>query len=156
MISPTKKNAMPWLAAIITGLLLTTPVRADEKIFPKIFGSADSNAAIASLPEKSEKPFVDRQLIDNGDLGMRVFRVYNPVPRHQHKFSDTYLYIVSGEAEILINGKDKMHGKPGDVLFWQAGVDHEVPRIIKHPLVVLAIDNPFRREGDVHMYEANK
>lgn len=116
---------------------------------PEPFGKLDISAAIKSLPEASDKPYVDVRLVDNGTTGVRVFRVYNPVQRHNHAFSSTYLKIESGRAIFRLEGETTFEAGAGEVIFWQQGIDHEVVEILKEPLVFLAIDTPTRRVDDV-------
>jgi len=119
----------------------------------KAFGKLDITAAIASLPKTSDKPFVDVRLLENGEIGVRVFRVYNPVPRHSHTHSSTYLNIVSGRGIVRIDGGEPFEAGVGDMVFWERNVDHEVVKILEHPFTFLVIDAPVRQEGDVHRYK---
>ena len=80
---------------------------------------------------------------------MRVFRVYNPVPRHNHAYSSTYLYIKSGRGVFRIEGGEEFEAGAGDMVFWERGIDHEVVRIMEHPLTFVAIDTPVRRTDGV-------
>lgn len=116
---------------------------------PVAFGKLDIQSAIAALPESSDKPFEDIRLLDNGEVGVRVFRVYNEVPRHNHAYSSTYLKIESGRALFSIEGVEPFEAGTGDIVFWERGIDHEVTKILEHPLVFISIDAPTRREGDV-------
>lgn len=131
---------------ITTTFFITNISFAQE---PKAYGSFNVNAAIDALPETSIKPFVDARLVDNGGIGIRVFRVYNPVPRHNHAYSSTYLKIESGRALFSIDGGEPFEAGAGDFVFWQRGIDHQILQILEHPLTFLAIDTPTRREGDV-------
>lgn len=134
--------------AALTGMSLTISATAQQ--LPQSFGKIDVLAAIDSLPESSDKPFVDRRLADNGEVGVRVFRVYNPVPTHNHAFSSTYLSIKSGRAIFSIDGGQPFEAAAGEMVFWSRGVNHQVIKILEHPLVFLAIDAPTRRQNDVH------
>ena len=134
---------------LISTMLLATKLSFAQE--PKAYGSFNVNAAIDSLPETSIKPFVEVRLVDNGETGIRVFRVYNPVPRHNHAYSSTYLKIESGRALFSINGDKPFEVGAGDFVFWERGVDHEVIQILEHPLTFLTIDAPTRREGDVRI-----
>jgi len=142
------KQYLTFILLITTMLLATKNTLAQE---PKAYGSFNVNAAIDALPETSIKPFVDSRLVDNGGIGIRVFRVYNPVPRHNHAYSSTYLKIESGRALFSIDGGEPFEARAGDFVFWERGIDHEVLQILEHPLTVLAIDTPTRREGDVQI-----
>lgn len=142
---------MTLLSAGIVGLGSSVGAK-DDIVVPQAFGKLDIAAAVKAMPETSDRPLVEKRLLDNGTTGIRVFRVYKPVPRHHHKFSDTYLYVLSGEAEVEIEGKTKMIAKAGDLAFWTSGTDHEVTRLVKEPFILLAIDSPFRREGDVTFF----
>jgi len=137
-----------WLTALAL-MAMSATQKLQAQMLPQAFGKLDLNAAIQSLPAKSNKPFVDRRLLDNGEVGVRVFRVYNPVPQHNHAFSSTYLTIASGEAVFRIAGGKPFTAGKGDMVFWERGVDHAVEKITTHPLVFIAIDAPVRREGDV-------
>ncbi len=126
-----------------------------EAITPKRYGKANIANAIATLPQTSERVLEDVQLVDNGSLGVRMFRVYGPVPRHQHQYSDTYLHIVSGRGEFAVEDEPAFEAGEGDMIFWVRGTDHRVVRVIEEPLVVYAIDSPTRRPDDVLFYSEN-
>lgn len=130
---------------ILSGLCASV-ARADEG--PRDYGRLDLDAAISRLPAQSDKPFVDARLLDNGPIGVRVFRVYHRVPRHHHAFSSTYLVIQSGRARFRLEGKETFVAGKGDMVFWERGVDHEVTEILEAPLVFISVDAPTRREGD--------
>lgn len=140
------KEHFTWVA-LLTAIILTTPVSAQQ--LPKTFGKLDVQAAIDSLPISSDKAFIDVPLADNGEVGIRVFRVYNPVPKHNHAFSSTYLSIKSGRAIFSIDGGKPFEAAAGEMVFWGRGVNHQVIRILEHPLVFLALDTPTRRHNDV-------
>jgi len=135
------------LMAVLTAMTLTTPALAQK--LPQTFGKLDIQAAIESLPQSSNKSFIDVHLADNGEVGVRVFRVYNPVPSHNHAFSSTYLSIKSGRAIFSIDGGRPFEAAAGEMVFWGRGVNHQVIKILEHPLVFLAIDAPTRRQNDV-------
>lgn len=116
---------------------------------PVSFGKLNLKDAIASLPKMNEKPFKSISLLDNGETGVRVFRVYNPVPKHHHAYSSTYLTIYSGRARFRIDSGKLIEAAAGDMVFWERGIDHEVVEIIEHPLIFIAIDAPVRRDDDV-------
>lgn len=101
------------------------------------------------LPGGGSSAIVDRRLIDNIDAGVRMFRVDRPVPRHLHRKSDEYLYVVSGRA-VLVTGDDPERVlRPGDLIHYGRGTWHEVPRILQAPFVVLAFETPARDATDV-------
>ena len=133
--------------AAITAMTLSIPSMAQQ--LPQNFGKLDVQAAIDSLPKSSDKPFIDVRLADNGEVGIRVFRVYNPVPIHNHAFSSTYLSLKSGRAIFSIDGGQPFEAAAGEMVFWGRGVNHQVIKILEHPLVFLAIDAPTRRHNDV-------
>lgn len=124
---------------------LKAPSRTLPKRPPKRYGKANIANAIAALPQASERVLEDVQLVDNGSLGVRMFRVYGPVPRHRHQYSDTYLHIVSGRGEFAVEDEPSFEAGEGDMIFWVRGTDHQVVRVIEEPLVVYAIDSPTRR-----------
>jgi quercetin dioxygenase-like cupin family protein len=130
-------------------LVLSTAAHSKHTVAPMTFGQIDVESAIKSLPSKSDKALEEVRLIDNGHLGIRVFRIYSPVGRHQHQFSDTYLHILSGKAEFAIEDGETFQAGEGELIFWVKGTDHSVLKIIEHPLVVYAVDGPTRRPNDV-------
>ncbi|MGB1800335.1 MAG: cupin domain-containing protein [Gammaproteobacteria bacterium] len=139
---------LTFIFLVTTTFFITNISFAQE---PKSFGNFNVKAAIDSLPETSIKPFVEIRLVDNGEIGVRVLRVYNPVPRHSHAYSSTYLKIESGRALFSIDGGKPFEAGAGDFVFWERGVEHEVLQILEHPLTFLAIDSPTRREGDIQV-----
>jgi len=140
-----------FLTTVIAAMLMAGTAFAGD--MHKTSGKLDITAAIASLPKTSDKPYVDVRLLENGDIGVRVFRVYNPVPRHSHSHSSTYLSIVSGRGVFRIDGGETFEAGAGDMVFWERNVDHEVIEILEHPFNFLVIDAPVRQKGDVHRYK---
>ena len=146
-------HARPAIAVVI-GLSVAIATASTALAFePKQYGRVEVDKAVAELPEQSDNVLEERRLVDNATTSIRVFRVYKPVPRHHHKFADTYLQILSGKAEISIDGGEPAVAGAGEMVFWLSGVDHEVPRILEGPLVFLAIDSPARRTGDVMFFQ---
>ena len=142
------KDSLACFIFFVVSILTVGQALAKE---PQAYGKFDLKAVIDSLPESSDKPYAEVRLLDNGGLGVRVVRVYHPVPRHHHDFSSTYLSIQSGRALFSIEGGEPFEAGAGEMVFWERGIDHEVVRILSHPLVFLIIDTPTRREGDVQM-----
>ncbi len=123
---------------------------------PRQYGSVSVTDAVSDLPNTSDKPLEHVHLVNNGAVGIRVFRIYSPVRRHQHRYSDTYLHILSGRAVFAIEDNEPFAAGAGDLLFWQQGTDHQVIRVIEGPLVVYAVDTPTRRLDDVHFASPSK
>lgn len=137
-------------SVLCVALLWGLPM-AQAQHLPQPFGKLDVETAASSLPEMSDKPFEDAVLLDNGEVGVRVFRVYHPVPAHSHAFSSTYLTILSGRGVFKIEDGEPFEAGVGDMVFWERGVVHQVVEILEHPLNFLAIDAPTRRAGDVQI-----
>lgn len=150
------KSTLKTFAAIAAVLGIAAIAANGHAVEPQTFGHLDIGGAVAKLPRTSKHVLEEQRLIDNGLTGVRVFRVYKPVPRHHHKYADTYLYILSGRAEVSINGRKPIVAGAGSLVFWQNGVDHEVTQILDEPLVFLAFDSPVRREGDVTFFKPSK
>jgi mannose-6-phosphate isomerase-like protein (cupin superfamily) len=92
----------------------------------------------------------DLRLTDEQAASCRVFRVYRAVPAHFHTSCDEYLYVLSGRAEIHIEGSEPRVIGPGELVFFKRNVVHAMPRIVEEPYTVLAIDTPRRPPEDVH------
>jgi mannose-6-phosphate isomerase-like protein (cupin superfamily) len=103
-----------------------------------------------TLPEAAETMIADVRLTDEQAASCRVFRVYRPVPAHFHTSCDEYLYVLSGRAEIHIEGSEPRLIGPGELVFFKRNVVHAMPRIVEEPYTVLAIDTPRRPPEDVH------
>ncbi|MCG8323975.1 MAG: cupin domain-containing protein [Thiotrichales bacterium] len=140
-------NTIFKLALLVT--FFTVGTASAEMPIP--FGQLGIKSALNSLPEESDQLYVERRLLDNGNIGVRVFRVYKPVPPHYHAYSSTYLSIQSGRALFAIEGGEPFKAGPGDMIFWEKGLVHELIRIIEHPFTALAIDTPTRRKDDTQM-----
>jgi len=146
MIVQKKRLAIKgYIAFILTSLLIGNTYAQK----PQAYGAVNIQAAIKALPDSSNKPFEEKRLVDNGEVGVRVFRVYNSVPVHNHAYSSTYLKIESGSAIFSIDGGKPFKASAGELVFWERGVNHQVLEVLSHPLVFLAIDAPTRRENDV-------
>ena len=59
-------------------------VSADELADSSVYGVIELEEAIATLPESSQKIIHDKRLLDEENRGVRVFRLYKPVPAHYH------------------------------------------------------------------------
>lgn len=101
------------------------------------------------LPERGPELFVDRQLIGEPDAGVRMFRVDRPLPRHMHRRSDEYLYVVSGSASVVVADEPARTIKAGDLIHYRRGTWHEVPTILQKPFVVMAFETPPRAPSDI-------
>jgi hypothetical protein len=49
---------------------------------PQFYGKRDITSALKALPTESDNVISEVRLIDNGDIGIRVFRVYDTVAQH--------------------------------------------------------------------------
>ena len=108
-------------------------------------------AFAATLPDAAATMLTDLRLTDEPAASCRIFRVYRPVPAHFHRSCDEYLYVLSGSAEILIDGDTGprlLH--PGNLVFFRKDTPHAIPSILEDPFTVLAIDTPRRPPTDIH------
>jgi len=110
----------------------------------------DIAALARTLPETAETMLTDLRLTDERDASCRIFRVYRAVPAHYHTCSDEYLYVLTGRAEIQIEGSVLRVIGPGELIFFKKNTVHAVPRILEEPYTVLAIDTPRRPPEDIH------
>ena len=110
----------------------------------------DIAALAGTLPETAETMLTDLRLTDERDASCRIFRVYRAVPAHYHTSSDEYLYVLSGRAEIHVEGSEPCIIGPGELVFFKKNTIHAMPRIIEEPYTVLAIDTPRRPPEDIH------
>ena len=110
----------------------------------------DIAALARTLPETAETMLTDLRLTDERDASCRIFRVYRAVPAHYHTCSDAYLYVLTGRAEIQIEGSKLRVIGPGELIFFKKNTVHAMPRILEEPYTVLAIDTPRRTPDDIH------
>lgn len=110
----------------------------------------DIAALARTLPETAETMLTDLRLTDEDDASCRVFRVYRAVPAHYHTSSDEYLYVLTGRAEIHVEGSEPRIIGPGELVFFKKNTIHAMPRILEEPYTVLAIDTPRRPPEDIH------
>jgi mannose-6-phosphate isomerase-like protein (cupin superfamily) len=110
----------------------------------------DIAALARTLPETAETMLTDLRLTDERDASCRIFRVYRAVPAHYHTCSDEYLYVLTGRAEIQIDGSERRVIGPGELIFFKKDTVHAMPRILEEPYTVLAIDTPRRPPEDIH------
>jgi mannose-6-phosphate isomerase-like protein (cupin superfamily) len=104
----------------------------------------------ATLPEHAETMLTDLRLTDETAASCRIFRVHRPAPAHYHTSCDEYLYVLTGRAEIEIEGQAPRQIGPGELVFFKKRTIHATPKIFEHPFTVLAIDTPRRPPEDVH------
>lgn len=146
----TEKFYKSWMFIFVVFNLVVTAsiVSAEEKINTAPFGVIELEQAIADLPLASQKIIQDKRLLDSENKGIRVFRLYKPVPPHYHEKSDTILYLLEGEASFVIDQAAPKRVKAGSVLYWQRGVIHAVTEIHTETATFLAIDVPKRDPAD--------
>ena len=78
-----------------------------------------------------------------------MFRIHNPVARHNYAYSSTYLKFESDRGLFSLEGKEAFEAGRGDLVFWRRVVDHEFIDVIEGQLLFLAIDTPTGRCDDV-------
>jgi mannose-6-phosphate isomerase-like protein (cupin superfamily) len=104
----------------------------------------------STLPETAETMLTDLRLTDETTASCRIFRVHRPAPAHYHTSCDEYLYVLTGRAEIAIEGDPAREIGPGQLVFFKQNAVHAIPKIHEHPFTVLAIDTPRRPPEDIH------
>lgn len=104
----------------------------------------------STLPEHAETMLTDIRLTDEAAASCRIFRVHRPAPAHYHTSCDEYLYVLTGRAEMLIEGLDPRQIGPGELVFFKKNTVHALLRLVEEPFTVLAIDTPRRPPEDVH------
>lgn len=110
----------------------------------------DTAALAASLPATAETMLTDIRLTDETAASCRIFRVHRSVPAHFHTSSDEYLHVLTGRAEIHIEGSEPRVIGPGELVFFRKNTVHALPRVVEEPFTVLAVDTPRRPPEDVH------
>ena len=121
----------------------------------KISGRFDVTALAAALPGDAKTMLVDHYITDRESASARVFRVLKPVPPHYHESCDEFLYVLSGRATFWIGDpSDEAEIGPGQLLVFQRGDVHSIPRIVEGPFTVLAIDTPRRAPTDITFVDA--
>jgi mannose-6-phosphate isomerase-like protein (cupin superfamily) len=103
---------------------------------------------IEHLPDQSDSMLADVYFSDYPQASSRIFRIYRTLPLHYHKECDEFLYILSGEGTFHLAG-DEGPVHPGMFLRYPRGEVHGIPKISKHPFVVLSVDVPRRRPDDI-------
>jgi mannose-6-phosphate isomerase-like protein (cupin superfamily) len=104
----------------------------------------------ATLPDHAETMLTDIRLTDETAASCRIFRVHRPAPAHYHTSCDEYLYVLTGRAEIAIEGQSPKEIGPGELVFFKKNTVHALQKIFEHPFTVLAIDTPRRPPEDIH------
>lgn len=143
------------VSIILLIIFQVTAVQADEEADTSPYGVIDLKSIIEQLPELSGKIIVDERLLDGENNGIRVFRLYKPVPAHFHEKSDTIIYLLEGEVDVAIDNRPAQRVKPGTVLHWKRGITHAVPELHDRTATFLAIDVPARDPADAVFIEGN-
>ncbi len=113
-------------------------------------GRFDLAAIAAALPDRAETLLVDTYLTDREAASARVFRVYRATPPHYHATCDEYLYVLSGRGTFWMgDATTEAAFGPGNLLFFERGTVHALPRIIAEPVVFLSVDTPRRAPTDI-------
>ena len=108
------------------------------------------NAIAASLPSSADTLLVDHYLTSNMAASARLFRVYRPTPPHYHRSCDEYLLVLSGRGTFWIeDAATEAEFGPGELLFFEKGIVHALPKIIADPVVFLSVDAPRREPTDI-------
>lgn len=104
----------------------------------------------AGLPKTASTMLADAYLTDRPEASCRVFRAYRGVPAHVHRDCDEYLYVLSGRGSFWMGDpSDEAEFAPGQLLFFERGVVHALPRLIEEPVLFLSIDCPRRAPTDI-------
>jgi mannose-6-phosphate isomerase-like protein (cupin superfamily) len=120
---------------------------ADE---PVSTGRFDIGAIAGAFPQASTTLLVDEYLTNREQASSRVFRVYRPTPAHYHATCDEYLYVFSGRGTFWMKDPaTEAEFKPGQLLFFERGTVHAMPKLFDHPVVFLSIDTPRRDPLDI-------
>ena len=129
-------------------VFLINPVMAEQPVNSKPFGVLDPDKFIQKLPEQSDRIVDHKTLFEGKHNGIRVFRIYNPVPAHYHEGSDTIVYLLEGEVSVAINQGTPQRVKKGALLHWSRGIVHAIPEIHSGTATFFAIDTPKRDPAD--------
>lgn len=110
----------------------------------------DLKAIASSFPDAADTMLLDTYLTDTPSRSIRVFRVYRGVPAHYHTQCDEILHVLSGEGTFWIDDPaTEAAFAPGHLLVFPRRAVHALPRILRSPVVFLAIDTPRREQNDV-------
>ncbi|GAA4492619.1 cupin domain-containing protein [Gluconacetobacter tumulicola] len=113
-------------------------------------GRFDLNAIAAAFPDAANTMLLDTYLTDSASRSIRVFRVYRGVPAHYHTQCDEILQVLSGEGTFWIDDPvTEAAFEPGQLLVFPRRAVHALPRILRAPVVFLAIDTPRRAQDDI-------
>ncbi len=108
----------------------------------------DLHAIAASLPATADTMLVDVRLTEEPAASSRVFRIYRDVPAHFHRTCDEYLLVLSGRARFTVGETPAQDLGVGQLLFFKREVVHRI-EVLEHPVVVFAVDTPWRDPNDV-------
>lgn len=110
----------------------------------------DLASIIAKFPQTADTLLIDEYLTDTAAASSRVFRVYRGTPPHFHRGCDEYLYVLSGRGTFWMEDPStEAEFKRGDLLFFEKGTVHALPKIIEEPVVFLSVDTPRREPNDI-------
>lgn len=113
-------------------------------------GRFDIGAIAGAFPQSAATLLVDEYLTNREQASSRVFRVYRPTPAHYHATCDEYLYVFSGRGTFWMKDPaTEAEFKPGQLLFFERGTVHAMPKLFDHPVVFLSIDTPRRDPMDI-------
>ena len=113
-------------------------------------GRFDIGAIAGAFPQSAATLLVDEYLTNREQASSRVFRVYRPTPAHYHATCDEYLYVFSGRGTFWMKDPaTEAEFKPGQLLFFERGTVHAMPKLFDHPVVFLSIDTLRRDPMDI-------
>ena len=110
----------------------------------------DVKAIAAKFPETASTLLIDHYLTDREAASARLFRVYKPTPPHYHASCDEYLFVLSGRGTFWMEDPStEAEFAPGELLFFQRGTVHAIPKLLEEPVVFLSVDTPRRDPKDI-------
>ncbi|MGL4598672.1 MAG: cupin domain-containing protein [Bacteroidia bacterium] len=94
-----------------------------------------------TVPTQVENVY-NRPLYHDSAVSSFVLVIYKEVKKHKHEHHAEHVYIISGEADMLL-GDSTIHIRAGDLIFIPANMPHAVRVTSKEPLKVLSIQAPY-------------
>ena len=109
--------------------------------------SLDTINAPANTTNNYNKP-----LYSDSNSSSFVIIIPHEVKRHVHEYHSEQVYVISGEADMVLGDKI-VHIKAGDIIYIPQNTPHAVVVTSKEPLKILSIQAPYYDGKDKVMLE---
>jgi mannose-6-phosphate isomerase-like protein (cupin superfamily) len=105
------------------------------------FGQNVQSLDTVKAPANSTTNYI-KPLYSDSNSSSFVIIIPKEVKKHLHQFHSEQVYVISGEADMLLGDKT-IHIKAGDIIYIPKNTPHAVTVTSKEPLKILSVQAPY-------------